>query len=220
MALEVAAELKLATELWIKNGIKTPAEAIAVNEFDAKLLKIRKGYDRARDDEKRPHDDAAKAVQRRWLPILTGLDSCRNSIASLLRDWKLAEQARIDAARNAAKRAAEEKRRAAEEATAKAAQKPTIDTLTRSMEAASAAAEAERTAAALPERARIPGGMAGRATGLRSQWVATQIVDFDQCVQHYRSNARLLDLLLRLAQAEVRAGARDVPGVEIQEEFV
>ena len=71
---------------------------------------------------------------------------------------------------------------------------------------------------AAPEPVKVSaGGGFGRKAGLKSVWVAT-MQDIDAALVHYRDNAKLRELVQKLADADVRGGKRAVPGFTVTEE--
>lgn len=219
-ALERLAKLQEAADVWAKATISSAKAASRAADFDAQLLREYQKRDKQRDDEKRPHDEAAKAVQHRWKPILDGIAACRAVISGKLRTWKLAEQSRLDAERAEAALAAAEERHKAEAARA-VSEKPeaTATEIAAAVVATETAAAATKQLTLMPERAQVRGEVSTRATGLRKRYVAT-VTDIDTCFAHYRANAKIHDLLTQLANAETRAGGRTIPGCRIDEEFI
>jgi hypothetical protein len=69
-----------------------------------------------------------------------------------------------------------------------------------------------------PEPVKVTGGGGfGRRAGLTSVWVAT-LSNVDTALAHYRDNAKVLELIQKLANADVKTGKRSIPGFEITEE--
>jgi hypothetical protein len=69
-----------------------------------------------------------------------------------------------------------------------------------------------------PEPVKVSaGGGFGRRAGLKSVWAAT-LSDIDAALAHYKDNAKVRELIQKLADADVRAGKRNVPGFAISEE--
>ena len=82
-----------------------------------------------------------------------------------------------------------------------------------------AAAEAAEAAAKAAEKAKPQVAGAGRATGLRTYWVA-RMTDRKAALFHYlvaRPDA-VVGLLQTLADADVREGKRSIPGFEVAED--
>lgn len=84
-------------------------EARKANEMAERLQALYRLGDAERDAQKRPHDEAAKAVQARWIPIITPAETERKRLIAAAKEWIKAEEVRV--AREAE---AERKRRQAE----------------------------------------------------------------------------------------------------------
>ncbi len=192
--------------------ITDQGQADAVGRIVSEVKKLRKDAEDARKEEKRPHDDAAKAVQAKWLPLLDKADTIVTAAQRPLTDYlaklaaeqaRQAELAREEANRKqqaaiAAQRASEGSVEAVE--AAKAMQK----------DADKAVKDAARAEKAKPQVA----GM-DRAIGLRSSRVAT--------VRHYNL---LLDWLIAndrpaleaFMDEYARKAMATLPGVEVSTE--
>ncbi|MGE0231739.1 MAG: hypothetical protein AB7O39_03390 [Flavobacteriaceae bacterium] len=169
-------------------------EADAASNIRDKLNSLSKEADKIRAEEKKPHDDAARAVQQKWKPLV---DSAK-AAADDIRDKKLTPYLR-----------AEEKkqREAAEEAARKAAE-----------EAAAKGAGAERLPTApAPEPAPVrAGGVYGKAASLRTIKRA-EITDFDALYAALKDNPDMRECVEQCAQKLARAGIA-LPGMKIIEE--
>ena len=197
--------------------IETEQQAEDVSRLLNMVRKTSNDADDARKAEKKPHDDAAKAVQAKWKPLLDKLDlaatTAKNALAPFLRKQEEAQRA-------AAQAAIEEARRQAE-AAAQAAQQARPDDLAGQATARilqENAAELEKKAARLDKsKAHAKGGE--RAVGLRSVWTPT-LTDACAALRHYRERQpdELKAWLLEQATKDVRAGARSIPGFTITEE--
>ena len=203
---------------WLdKAGVKSDADADGVSKLLDLLRKAEKLADENRKEEKRPHDDAAKAVQSKWKPILDraalAIDVCKKALTPFL-----AEKERKQAL------AAEAARREAEDAEI-AAQKAFEQSGVGDLEAREAAEKFAETARAADkaagkvekQKAHAKGG--SRAIGLRTSYRAeiTNETAFARFVwQSHR--AKLTEFLAGLAQRLVNAKQREIPGVTVHEE--
>ena len=145
------------------------AEADAVGRIVSETKKLRRDADAARAEEKRPHDEAGKAVQAKWKPLLDRADTiiaaaqkpltaCLNKLAE-----EQAEAERI---------AREQAELAAQEAIAAARAAESMDDLERVKDMEAAAEQAAKEAAkAAKAKAHVEG--VDRAVGLRTYKVAT-----------------------------------------------
>lgn len=198
-------------------GVQTQDEADAVGKLLDLLRTAAKDADEARKAEKKPHDDAGKAVQARWKPLLErcdlAIDTCKKALAPYLK--RLDEEKR--AAEEAARLEAEEKARQAAEAMRAAA----ADDLEAREKAEVLEGEAKAAAAvarkAEADKAHAHGG--ARATALRSYFRA-ELVNASDALKHFvatRPDA-VKAALQRLAEIEVQNGARSIPGFNVLEE--
>jgi NADH dehydrogenase/NADH:ubiquinone oxidoreductase subunit G len=195
--------------------IETEGQANAVGIILTSLRKIRKDADAARADEKRPHDDAAKAVQAKWKPLLEKADRVINAAQRPLTDYLVRqESARIAEA----ERLAEEARKAEQQAQAAMQNVASLDDAERSEQLVK---DANKLAKAAKRTDKAKSHVAGmdRAIGLRTYWNAT-VTDYSALLR-YMKEARPEDLKAMLrdyASAQVRAGSRHIPGVLIEQE--
>lgn len=198
-------------------GIQTDAQAEDVSRILNMLRKAEKDADEARKAEKKPHDDAAKAVQAKWSPLLgkakLAAETAKRALAPFL-------QAKEDAQRAAAEAAAEEARQKAA-AARKAAEQAAPDDLhgqTTAKVLQEQAAEALKQAERLDkQKAHAKGGE--RAIGLRSYWHAeiTDPLAFGKWAWEHRRD-EYLQFLSELAERECRHGPQTIPGVKFNEE--
>lgn len=176
-----------------------------------------KTADAARAAEKKPHDDAAKAVQAKWKPLIEKADKVatvgKAAIAKFLQAQQ-AEQDRIAAqARAEAERMAEDARIMAmgampDDLAAQEALKATQD---QAQQLAKSAKHQSR------QTAKVAG--TGRAFGLRTYYVPTLVNNKEALLYYARTYPQALkDFLTELAQRDCSAGIRTIPGFDIIEE--
>ena len=196
-------------------AIETQGQADAIGVIVSALKKIRKDADAARAEEKRPHDEAAKAVQAKWKPLLDKADRAVTAAQKPLTDYLL----RLERERQQeAQRLAEEARKADEQAQAAMQNIASLDDAERAEELAK---EADKLAKAAKRTDKAKSHVAGmdRAIGLRTYWTAT-VTDYGALLR-YMKEARPDDLKAMLrdyADAQVRANVRHLPGVLIEQE--
>lgn len=153
-----------------------------------RLAELQKQADAARAAEKKPHDEAAAAVQAKWKPLLGTADIYRRIKEAVITPFLRAEAA---------------KQRAAEEAARKAAE-----------EAAKAGQPIPETQA---QRAAPKAGSGGRrSVALRTVKVVT-ITDRAAVLAFFAENPLITEVLQKLAEKVTAAGAT-VPGVTVTEE--
>lgn len=170
------------------------------------LRKAKKDADAERAAEKKPYDDAAKAVQAKWKPLLERCDMAMDEIKRLLTPYRTAKQKAKDEAARKAREEAEAKQRAAQEAL-----RASDDLETRF------AAEAELKQA--QKLTAVANKIDRTATGLRTYWIA-ELVDPVAALKHYRERQPelLKAWLLEQAQRDANSGARLIPGFNITPE--
>ena len=165
----------------------------------SRLLELSRTADKRREDLKRPHFEASKAVDAKWQPLVKLAKSFADSIAAAMNAWETEKLRR----EREAQRKAEEAIRNAEEAA----------------RAAEAAGRPAPPVPAPPPPTEAPApikGAAGRAASVKLVRVAT-VVDQDAVYKWMRERPEVVELLAKLAQRAVDAG-RDVPGVKIEEQ--
>lgn len=213
-------DLTAAADEWLAKVSEITDEATAGRavDFDEQLLKAWQAADKERADERKPYADAAAAVQEAFKPILERALICRNLIGARLRVWKAREQRRVDAERVGAERIAADARRRAQEAARLAEQPKTVGDVERAHRLADDAKEATKAAEAMPERASVRGTLSGRTRSLRREWRAevTDLVEFFLYLQDHE-RAALEEWFGTMAQRAVRGGAREIPGVKIDQ---
>lgn len=203
--------------------VSSQAQADGLSKLIDDLRKAAKLADERRIEENRPFDEGKAAVQARYAPLISdtksvkgkaviAIDMAKKALAPWLQ--KLEDEKR--AAAEAARKEAEEKARIAQEAlrasnVADLEKREAAEALIREAQAAEAAAtKAENS------KAHATGGT--RAIGLRSVWRA-EMVDPREAARHYWLTKREeVDAFFQgLADADVRAGKREIPGFLISE---
>jgi hypothetical protein len=198
--------------------ITNETQAEAVSSLLNRLRRLAKDADDARKVEKKPHDDAAKAVQEKWKPILDSADLAASTAKQALAPWL--QQVEEKQLREAEVARAEAERLAsiAAEAHARAA-----GNLTEAEDAERLlkAAEGARRFAAKAEKQKAHAKGGERAVGLVDAFTPV-LTDACEALRHYRSKqpGALKEWLLDQARADVRAGIRSIPGFTINHERV
>jgi len=199
------------------SGVATDADADGVGKLLDMLRKAEKRADDLRKEEKRPHDDAARAVQTKWKPILDrvtlAIDACKKALAPYLAKKEAAQRIEAEARR----REAEEAETAAREAfaTTRPDDLEGREQAERQAELAKdLTKQAARVAKAKPQ---AKGGV--RAIGLRTYYRA-EVSDPNAFAKYVWANHRddLNAFLAELAQRLVDGKQRDIPGVTVHED--
>lgn len=153
------AELRQAGEAWLKTGITDQETADLAEAWRKQVGSARKKAEEARVAEKKPHDEAAKAVQKKWLPVIEAFDRLDTPIRAKLTDFAVAQRERIRKEQEAARDAAEAARRDAERAAEQAMSSGTFSAHDHAAELARQAEDAEAAAkAAEAKKAQIGAG--------------------------------------------------------------
>jgi hypothetical protein len=98
-----------AIKAWLAEGpIDDEDRAAAAAELTKRAIAYAKEAEDLRKREKKPHDDAAKAVQQKWTPIVSGFEVLNSILKRSLDDYlrkkkREAEEAAREAAREAVK---------------------------------------------------------------------------------------------------------------------
>lgn len=163
-----------------------------------------KDADAHRAAEKRPHDDAAKAVQAKWKPLVDRCDAGVKALKDKLTPYRVKKQQAAEAAAAAARAEAEARTHAAQEALRS-------DDLEERFAAEQDLKTAKHLTVAANKAVSAP-------TGLRTHWTA-DLADPVAALKHYRAAQpdALKAWLLEQAQRDVNSGARVIPGFNITE---
>jgi hypothetical protein len=198
--------------------IANEEQANAVSSLLNRLRRVAKDADEARKVEKKPHDDAAKAVQAKWTPIISKAELATSTAKQALAPWlrQVEEKQRHEA--ELARQEAERLARIAAEAHAKATGNLEAQEDAERLLKAAAGAE-KRAAKADKVRPLATGGE--RAVGLVDRYTP-ELADPVEALKHYKAAqpAALKQWLVEQAQADVRSGARAIPGFTIHHERV
>jgi hypothetical protein len=187
-------------------AIKTPEQEAQATALLDNLRIAKKAADDKRIELKRPHDNAAAAVQAEWKPLLDKCTKAEAAVKDVLTPWRaalLAEQ----------ERQAKEARDAAQALLDEAQAKLCSDDLHEAIDGEAALKSATKLAAKA-------NAISKQATGLRTSWEA-QITDRRAALNHYlKANPEAFEALIQqLADSDARNAAtrRDIPGVIFHE---
>lgn len=175
--------------------------AAKAQSLRSRLLELSGSVDKKREDEKKPHLEAGKAIDAKWQPLV----KAAKAAADRIRDALGAHETRKARAAAEAQRAEDEKRRAA-----------LAERLAKHPDAPAEMPAPKPSPAPSPEPVTVIRGAYGRAAAVKIVKVAT-IKDQDAAYAYLRADKELSALLAKLAQRAVDAGY-DVPGVEVSEE--
>jgi hypothetical protein len=198
--------------------IANEQQAEAVSSLLNRLRRVAKDADAARATEKKPHDEAGKAVQAKWKPIIDKAELAASTAKQALAPWlrQIEEQQRREA--ELARQEAERLARIAAESHAQS-----IGNLeaTEDAERLLKAAEGAQKFAAKAEKQKAHATGGERAVGLVDRYTP-ELIEPVEALKHYRTTQpeALKAWLLSQAEKDVRAGARSIPGFTIHHERV
>lgn len=206
-SLHIEDLFKLVSDTTAGGTVQNDEQEAALDALLDDFRKARKAADTERAAEKKPHDDAAKAVQVRWKPLLDKCDMAAEEIKRLLTPYRTAKQRAKDEAARKAREEAEAKRLEAEAAL-------------RQSDDLEARFEAEETLKQAQKLAAVANRIDRTATGLRTYWEA-EITDRKAALLHYLKEQpeAFSSLIQELADRDARneATRRDIPGVIFHE---
>lgn len=208
---------KTAAEWLALEAITSAEQAGLLADYIAGARGVFKRIDEARKAAKKPHDDAAAEVQKAFTPLLDAITRSVERLKPMQTAWLAAEQRRLDAEREEKRRAAEALRIKAEEQAALAA---ASNSITGELEAERLQKEAEKAEkeAGREVRANVQSASGGGRTMALRIIKKVRITDINHLYRHYRARPELAELLIRMAEAEVRAASWNgtpPPGTEV-----
>lgn len=201
MSLHIEDLFSLVSSSLAGGEVSNDDQEAALNALLDEVRKAKKDADALRAAEKKPHDDAAKAVQAAWKPLLDRCDKAVDAIKAALTPYRTAKQRAKDEAARKAREEAEAKQRAAQEALRQS------DDLEARFVAEAQLKQAEKLAAQANKIDRS-------ATGLRTYQVA-EVTDRRELLKH----VMLTDpdaLAEWLAEYARKALPAQLPGVTIR----
>ena len=206
-SLHIEDLFKLVSDTTAGGAVQNDEQEAALDALLDDFRKARKAADTERAAEKKPHDDAAKAVQVRWKPLLDKCDMAVEEIKRLQTPYRTAKQRAKDEAARKAREEAEAKRLEAEAAL-------------RQSDDLEARFEAEETLKQAQKLAAVANRIDRTATGLRTYWEA-EITDRKAALLHYLKEQpeAFATFIQELADRDARneATRRDIPGVIFHE---
>jgi hypothetical protein len=198
--------------------VETREQAEAVSRLLGMVRKASNDADEARKAEKKPHDEAGKAVQEKWKPIFVKADLIASTAKQVLAPWltklEREQRAAAEAERQEAERLAAAAREALEKAGTSLSARIGAEALVKAAGKADKAAKRAEGA-----KAHATGGE--RAVTLRPVWTPT-LTDPVAALKHYRETqpCALKEWLLEQALKDVRGGKRSIPGFTVTESKV
>ncbi len=197
-------------QAWLNgDGVTSEEEAKAVETLLDLAREAKKAADESRKLENEPFDTGKAEVQARYSPVLKRADMISETCKQALQPWRMkveaAKHAKAEAARAEAAKLAQEAQDRMRASTGNVVEREKAE------EALSLAKDAEKFAAKTEKKAAV-------GNGLRTSWEPT-LTDLNAAVRHYWgiNSKAFADMVTSMAVAEVRAGARQIPGFTITE---
>lgn len=211
-------EFAAKTREWLDLGeIANADQASRLADFITGARKVSKVIDEARVKAKKPHDDAGKAVQAIFTPLLDTLTKLADRVKPMQAAWLRKDQARLDAEKAAQEARAAALRLEAEAASLLAQASNNVAAEVEAEALAKQAADLEK-AANRDVRAKVESASgAGRTMSTRVNRRA-QITNIRLLFLHYQNRPEVAEVLERLANADIRARDVDetlIPGISI-----
>lgn len=194
-------------------AIDTKEQADAIGVILSTARRIRRDADTKRAEEKRPHDEAGKAVQATWRPLLERADNIIAAAQKPLTAYLEAEERRQ---REEAAKAREDALRAQQEAIAAARQAEGNLEAIEEANALQTSADKAMKEAAKSEKVKPQASGFGRAVGLRSYQVV-DVTDRALLLRHVKATDPEA-LTAFLAEYARKALPAQLPGVTIRTE--
>ncbi len=190
----------------------TEANAGEARDLIGLAKKLAKDIDAKRDEEKRPHLEAGRAIDAAYKPLVDAANAAPAPLSNAL-------LAHINEQKRLAAEAAEKARRLAEEEARRAAELADDPILGEDMADAAKLAEqkAEVAAASVKTVATVKGSEGFRAAGVVKSYRA-KVFDYQALVAHYATHPDVQAAAEKLANALIRAakGSVTIPGVEVE----
>lgn len=190
---------------WLDLGeIDSIERSQKATDFVAGARKVFKEVDEARKAAKKPHDDAAKAVQDAFLPLLKTVERAADAVKKMQAEFLKRQRDREEAEQREAQAKAQRDREEAERLAAEAAARNDIAGQVAAEEAQKAAAEVEKAASRQVKVGAASATGGGRKMALRTSW-RCEVENRGPALAQYRDHPEVIALIERLATAEVRA---------------
>lgn len=207
---------------WLENGdIASEEDAQRLNDFMTGVSARAKIAESARVAAKKPHDDAGRAVQAAYKPIIEKMDKAKTKVQPLLTKWLQAKEAErlaeVERQRAEAQRKKDEADRLAAAAAARNDISGEVDAEAAKKAADQATKDAERMANARSNVSSATGG--GRTVHMRD-YIEVKATNARLLFMRYSEHPDLIECLRNLAAREARtkdfnARTDKIPGAEI-----
>jgi len=176
---------------------KTAAKAQSLRN---RLNELSGDADKKRDELKRPHLEAGKAIDKVWMPLVKSAKDGANAVRSALEDWETEKLRR----RREEERKADDARRAAEEAARQQQGDTTV------MEAPKVETQPDAGAGRI-------NASYGKDASVAAKIVLDQVTDWEKLAVYMSGHPECQEILRKLAQRAIDAGRKDIPGITTTE---
>lgn len=229
MSEQIKGEIAEAQNYFARNPIKTKADADKCENWRQRIYKLGKEADALRIAEKRPHDDAAAAVQALWKPLIDDATKGAKALEVTADTWAKAEEGRL---RKIAEDQARARLEADRKAQAEAREKAAKERAEQEAQIARIAADNPTIADELPELPELPPepepvpdvivvdtpkimlGTTGNRRSAKATPATAAIVDLKAAAAFYaeQKHPDMIALIQKLADKAAKARS-SVPGI-------
>ena len=212
-------ELIKAADVWLDEvkEIETDDHANKCDSFLTQMEGHWKTVEAGRVAERKPHLDANTKIQSRYKAVQGRLETAKELLLKNLRPFQRRKEAEKAEAERAARAAAQEEQRKANEAARLAAESETVDAVVKAEAAQKAATQKSAEAGRIARSsAGIKGDYSKRARTIRKVWTA-EITDIEAAFQHYKGREEVIEVLTRLGAQDARAVGEEItiPGFKV-----
>lgn len=232
MREQIRGEIAEAEVYFKRNPIKTKTDADLCENWRKRIWALSKEADQLRDKEKRPHDERAAEVQKRWKPLIDEAQAAARQLEQTADVWVKAEQQRL---RDEAARKAREDFEAEQKARAEARARAEKERAAEEARIAAIAADNPAIAAELPELPDLPPepepvedfrpvietpkvmiGTTGNRRSAKSGPATATIIDLKAAAAYFagQNHPDMVALIQKLADKAAKARA-EVPGIRM-----
>lgn len=232
MREQIRGEIAEAEVYFKRNPIKTKTDADLCENWRKRIWALSKEADQLRDKEKRPHDERAAEVQKRWKPLIDEAQAAARNLEQTADVWVKAEQRRL---RDEAEKKAREEFEAEQKARAEARAKAEKERAEQEARIAAIAADNPAIAAELPELPDLPPepepvedfrpvietpkvmiGTTGNRRSAKSGPATATIIDLKAAAAYFagQNHPDMVALIQKLADKAAKARA-EVPGIRM-----
>lgn len=203
---------------WMDLGdIQTDEQSARLTDYVSGLRKVYQQVEAERKAQKKPHDDAGKAVTAAFSPLLDAMERVLDRMKPMQERWLRKKQVEAQAEQKRLKDEADAKLRLAESQAAAAMSRNDVLGEIEAERLRDEAAKLAKTASAPVSMKASSATGGGRSMSLR-EVRSGQITNINQVFLHFRDTPEVLDCLQRLVDAAFRAKGGEtviIPGATL-----